>query len=185
MPGCAVLAGAGLILGAEMIVGAAVAPVFSARAEREREHCLSLRERGEVVTESSDDLPAVVGTVADRFEPGTWRVVFGEDPVAPARPPVASARGALLITEHLAGFVATDGSAGVRIPLRAVQGVDLQLIYTVTGENRALIVRSCGERSDVFTFGRRDDPTLPDGAQGEAAARALRARIALLDDGRP
>lgn len=180
MPGCAVLAGVGILLGTEMIIGAAVTPVFIVQAERERERCLRLLERGEIVTASDDGQPAFAGIAADRFEPAIWRIAFGEDDVAPAGTPVDSTRGVLLVSDRSAHFVAADGLPGVRIPLRAVRGVDLRLIYTVTGENRELIVRSCGERSDIFAFMRRDDPLLPDGAQGEAAAKSLRAHIAAL-----
>jgi hypothetical protein len=145
--------------------------------DRPAGQCVSQTDKTLEVTEAGDvTIPGDEGKVA-AFTPAYWQPQFDSQVAAKGAPSEEASAGTLAVTDTSIVFLSAPGMAGVRLPLVAVLGVELQQSST-TGAPRQLTVESCFGRLDRFTFGQAQNARQLDSKATADAATEIKARIA-------
>jgi hypothetical protein len=137
--------------------------------------CLGARGKDiEVVVQPGVRIPADEGKAAT-FAPAYWQPQFDAGVAARGSGVAEVADGSFVVTDKSASFVPRGNADGIRLPLAAIVGVDVQ--RNDSAAPRQVTVESCFGRLDRFTFGQPQQPDRLDSAATAAAAAELTARI--------
>ena len=168
---------AGLTLaaqGAQGLVAVSLGPMLDMQERSATDRCAVSTAQGFTVSESLERAAPASEGEPRTFEPAFWRPEFTRDGYPQVEQFRTPTEGALVITERSVSFVPPLGSISVRIPYQLVQDVEVRA-DAVSGEPRAMIVKSCQGRFDIVTF---PQASKPDPIRTAEAAVALKARVA-------
>jgi hypothetical protein len=144
--------------------------------------CLDLARMDIVVSEVPDlRIPGDESQVST-FEPVKWQVerqlldtTEGDILAELATEKLAaSIPGTLVITERAVLFIPSHSTKGVRIPFTTM--VNTVVRYNLMGEPRAVVIKTCGRRLDVFTFWQKDGSQKQDPRANAQAVEQIDAR---------
>jgi hypothetical protein len=144
--------------------------------------CLDLARMDIVVSEVDDLRIPGDESQGSTFEPVKWQVerqlldTAEGDMLAElaAEKLAASYAGTLVITERAVLFIPSQGTKGVRIPFASI--VNTVVRYNLMGEPRAVVIKTCGRRLDVFTFWQKDGSQRQDPRANAQAVEQIDAR---------
>jgi hypothetical protein len=177
---CAIVASAAIGLAVQGAAAIAIYPVVAGAEAEERERCMRFAGEDIEVTGSPELMIPPEEGARTMFAPSDWRAHWrGErknafDATFEHAP--AATVGTLVITERAVWFLPTLGAPGVRIPLPAVANVELEA-WTPLSDSGTVVVGSCGNRFDTFSFSGKRDANKPETEAAKVTA-LLKARIA-------
>ena len=168
---------AGLTLaaqGAQALVAVSLGPLTDMQERSATDRCMVSTAHGFTVSESFERTTPTDEGKPTTFEQAFWRPEFTRDGYPQVERFRTPTEGVLVITERSVSFVPPLGSTSVRIPYQLVQDVEVRT-DAVSGEPRAVIVKSCNGRFDIVTF---PQASKLDPAPTAEAAVELKSRVA-------